>query len=179
MKGEIDLTGCVIVPKGVCIYSSTDDSGKITGTNPEFLMYSGFEYSDLNGKNHNIIRHPDMPQSLFYILWDELKKSRISCPTEVVVFVKNKTNFGGFYWVLATARATKYHSNGRPSLYMSNRVGVYDVADIQWLEGEYKKIKMSEARRLGNKELSQHQALSMAKNLIQGEEYEKLIKKYR
>lgn len=179
MKGEIDLTGCVIVPKGVSIFSSTDLEGKIIGTSPEFLMYSGFDYSELNDENHNIIRHDDMPQSLFYIFWDELKKATELCPTEVIVFVKNKTKFGGFYWVLATARPETYDENGYPASYMSNRVGVYDKADIQWLETQYGKIKQAESRHLSRKELSQYNALSMAKDLIQGEEYEKLIKKYR
>jgi PAS domain S-box-containing protein len=99
MTEKIDLTKRVIVPKGVCIYSSTNDQGKITGTNPEFLTYSGYEYDELNGQDHNIIRHEDMPQSLFYILWTELQKSREQTPTEVIVFVKNKTKFGGHYWV--------------------------------------------------------------------------------
>lgn len=179
MTEKIDLTKRVIVPKGVCIYSSTNDQGKITGTNPEFLTYSGYEYDELNGQDHNIIRHEDMPQSLFYILWTELQKSREHVPTEVIVFVKNKTKFGGYYWVLATVSVTKYKPSGQPALYMSNRVGVYDVSDINWLENEYKQIKLCESRKLNTSEISKHKCLVMATELIQGEKYAEIIKKYR
>lgn len=45
---------------------------------------------------HNIVRHPDMPRAVFYILWD-----RIRAGMPVGAYVKNRAKGGGYYWVFA------------------------------------------------------------------------------
>ena len=35
---------------------------------------AGYEAHELVGKNHNIVRHPDMPGAAFKDLWDHLKQ---------------------------------------------------------------------------------------------------------
>lgn len=47
------------------IASRTDLKGIITYASEAFLNISGFTKNELLGKNHNIVRHPDMPDELF------------------------------------------------------------------------------------------------------------------
>lgn len=47
------------------IVSKTDLKGIITYINEDFLRVSGFSQSELLGKSHNIVRHPDMPEEAF------------------------------------------------------------------------------------------------------------------
>jgi len=42
------------------IISKTDTEGIITFVNDEFCAISGYTRAELLGKNHNIIRHPDV-----------------------------------------------------------------------------------------------------------------------
>lgn len=61
----------------VLIVSKTDLKGRITYTNANFINLTGYSHQELRGKTHKIIRHPDMPNSLFQNLWDTLKLKRI------------------------------------------------------------------------------------------------------
>jgi aerotaxis receptor len=52
-------------PKGRLIVSKTDLKGTTTYANDLFIEMSGFSREELIGKNHNIVRHPDMPPQAF------------------------------------------------------------------------------------------------------------------
>ena len=85
-----------IVPKEELIVSRTDLKGNITYANDTFALISGYEIGELIGKPHNIVRHPDMPKSIFKELWKDLEiKGSWSG------LVKNKRKDDGFYWVYA------------------------------------------------------------------------------
>ena len=43
------------------ILSTTDLKGAISYFNKDFLDISGFEVDELTHKNHNVVRHPEMP----------------------------------------------------------------------------------------------------------------------
>jgi len=47
------------------INSATDLKGKITYASEAFCKISGYTKEELIGKPHNIVRHPDMPKSIF------------------------------------------------------------------------------------------------------------------
>ncbi len=51
----------------------TDLRGIIIYMNDAFVNISGFSREDLVGKNHNIIRHPDMSSWAFEDLWKTVK----------------------------------------------------------------------------------------------------------
>lgn len=82
-----------IFEKGLII-SSTDLSGVITYANRKFCEISGYSKDELIGKNHNILRHPDMPKAAFQELWDTIKASK-----EWSGLVKNLRKDGRYYWV--------------------------------------------------------------------------------
>lgn len=93
------------------IISHTDALGNIVYVNDEFVEYAGFARSELIGKPHNIIRHPDMPKEAFRDFWATLKKGRAWQG-----IIKNRRANGDHYWVKATATPLK--SGG----YMSVRL---------------------------------------------------------
>ncbi len=98
------------------IVSKTDLTGRITYANDVFLRVSGFPLKDLIGAPHSIIRHPDMPRSVFKLLWDTLQQKH-----EIFAYVLNMARNGDHYWVLAHVtpsfdaggNVTGYHSNRR------------------------------------------------------------------
>jgi len=54
------------------IVSKTDIDGIITFVNEEFCKISGYSCEELIGSNHNIVRHPDVPNSTFEQLWQTI-----------------------------------------------------------------------------------------------------------
>jgi PAS domain S-box-containing protein len=79
------------------IVTKTDAKGRILYANRIFIALSGFAEAELLGSQHNIIRHPDMPRSVFKLLWDY-----IAAGQEFIGYVKNMAKDGSYYWVLAT-----------------------------------------------------------------------------
>ncbi|HNM21386.1 MAG TPA: PAS domain S-box protein, partial [Rhodocyclaceae bacterium] len=47
------------------IVTRTDAKGIVTEANDDFCRISGFAREELIGKNHNLVRHPDMPPEAF------------------------------------------------------------------------------------------------------------------
>jgi len=77
-------------------FSRTDKRGKILSGNNVFQRVSGFSWSELLGKPHNIIRHPHVPRAVFWLLWDQIRKGN-----PIGAYVKNKAKDGRYYWVYA------------------------------------------------------------------------------
>ncbi len=100
--------------EGGVIVSKTDLKGAITYVNQDFLDISGYSEVELMGKNHNIVRHPDMPPIAFQDLWDTMKRGD---PWTGVV--KNRCKSGDHYWV--EAHVTPVFNNGQITEYMSVR----------------------------------------------------------
>jgi PAS domain S-box-containing protein len=78
-------------------YSRTDKKGVIQDGNAVFARVSEFDRDHLMGQPHNIIRHPDMPRTVFQYFWDILKSGQ-----PVAAYVKNLSASGSYYWVLAS-----------------------------------------------------------------------------
>ncbi|AOO64737.1 PAS domain-containing protein [Sulfurospirillum halorespirans] len=85
-----------LVPSDELIVSRTDLQGNITYANETFAQISGYEVDELIGKPHNIVRHPDMPRSIFQTLWQSLAYGQMWRG-----YVKNLRKDGGYYWVYA------------------------------------------------------------------------------
>jgi PAS domain S-box-containing protein len=97
------------------IVSKTDLSGNITYTNKIFMDMSEYSESELLGKPHNIIRHPNMPKAVFKLLWDMVKNG-----DEIFAYVINRTKNGNDYWVYANITPSK-DENGKTIGYYSVR----------------------------------------------------------
>jgi len=79
------------------IVSKTDTEGIITFVNDEFCNISGYSRDELIGKNHNIVRHPDVAALKFQTLWDTIKAKNIYKDT-----VKNLSKDGTTFYVNTT-----------------------------------------------------------------------------
>lgn len=84
-------------PDGVVFVTKTDTKGNIVYANDAFVDISGYSRAELVGKNHNIVRHPDMPKWAFADLWSTVQSGR---PWRGIV--KNRAKNGDYYWVRAT-----------------------------------------------------------------------------
>lgn len=97
------------------IISTTNLKGILTSANDDFIRMSGFTWDELSGKNHNIIRHPDMPPEAYANLWETLKGGK-----PWMGIVKNRNKCGDHYWVDAFASAQ--YEDGQVIGYQSVRV---------------------------------------------------------
>lgn len=79
------------------IVSKTNPKGIITYVNDEFCKISGYVRSELIGKPHNIVRHPDMKNETFKELWHTIKELKKPWHGEL----KNLKKDGSSYWVKA------------------------------------------------------------------------------
>lgn len=78
------------------IVSKTNPRGIITYCNPIFIEFSGYTEQALLGQQHNIIRHPDMPRTVYKLAWDTIESRR-----EFFGYIKNLNQDGSYYWVFA------------------------------------------------------------------------------
>ncbi len=104
------------------IVSKTDLSGRVTYVNRTFMRISNYPEHEVLGKQHNIIRHPDMPRGVYRLMWDTLKDGR-----EFFGVVKNMTADGHFYWVFANV-TLDWDAKGATSGYFSVRRRVSPAA---------------------------------------------------
>ncbi|MDR1284988.1 MAG: PAS domain-containing sensor histidine kinase [Campylobacteraceae bacterium] len=79
------------------IVSKTDINGIITFANKEFCKISGFSEDELIGRNHNIVRHPDVPKANFELLWNTILQKETFKTT-----AKNKAKDGSTFYVNTT-----------------------------------------------------------------------------
>jgi PAS domain S-box-containing protein len=120
----------------IAIISHTDEKGRITFVNDDFVTISGFELDELMGQPHNILRHPDMPVEAFRDLWATVKGGR---PWAGVV--KNRCKNGDHYWVRASV--TPKAGGG----YMSVRVKPRRE-EVAAAEALYKRMRENASIRL-------------------------------
>lgn len=76
------------------LVSTTDLKGITRYANQDFQRISGFSAEDLLGKNHNVVRHPDMPPLAFADLWQRIQRGE-----SWMGVVKNRCKNGDAYWV--------------------------------------------------------------------------------
>ena len=97
------------------IISTTNLKGIIISANEDFIRMSGYSWAELENKNHNIIRHPDVPPEAYAMLWEALKAGN-----PWMGMVKNRNKNGDHYWV--DAFASPQFENGKITGYQSVRV---------------------------------------------------------
>ncbi|MGE5313513.1 MAG: PAS domain-containing protein [Acidobacteriota bacterium] len=126
------------------IVSKTDLKGRITYCNKIFIEFSKYSADELIGVQHNIVRHPFMPRSVFKMLWDTIQNRG-----EIFAYILNMAKDGSGYWVFANV-AESTDETGRPIAYYSVRrkpkaAGVKAVTEI------YREMTEIE-RRVGTKD---------------------------
>ena len=120
------------------IVSKTDTNGRITYANRTFLDIAGYYEREVLGAAHSIIRHRDMPRTVFHLLWETIASGR-----EIFAYVNNLASDGVNYWVFA--HVTPTWANGRIVGYHSNR-RVPDLGAVHTIEPVYAQLLAEERR---------------------------------
>lgn len=128
------------------IVSKTDLKGRITYCNDIFLNIAGYTEKEAMGQPHNLIRHLDMPRSVFHLLWQTIGNQR-----EIFAYVKNRTKNGDYYWVLAHVTPS-YDVDGMLNGYHSNRRVASRVALSNVIIPLYEELLAIESKPSNRKE---------------------------
>lgn len=137
------------------ITSSTDLDGKITSVSQAFCRISGYSEDELIGQNHNLFRHPDMPDSFFKEMWETIQADKPWTGE-----VKNSNKNGEAYWVTMNIDPIK-DASGKTTGYLAIRHDITDHKRIEsltitddltgaWNRRQYNRIlplEISRARR--------------------------------
>ena len=149
----------VSLKPGSNLITTTDLKGTITYVNQDFMEISGFAEPELIGRNHNVIRHPDMPPAAFEDLWATVKKGK---PWRGMV--KNRCKNGDHYWV--EAFVTPVVEDGKVTGYQSirseaTRAQVREAEQLYARLRRDPKAKMPKPFRLGDVGIMQRMTVAM------------------
>lgn len=140
------------------IVTKTDRKGRIIYCNDAFMEYSGFYEEELLGQPHNIIRHPDMPQSVFRLMWEQLLNG-----DEFNGYIKNLCKDGSYYWTQANVMPN-YNSNNELLGYMSTRRCPSESA-VEYFEQLYKQMVEVESK-YENKRQAMDEGYHVLENVV-------------
>lgn len=119
------------------IISQSDLYGKITYVNNAFCEISGYERNNLIGSTYEIIRHPDMPKTVFGKLWTTINDGQ-----SWNGLVKNLRSDGQYYWDELSVLPIKDEKNTITGFISSSRCA--SRKNIKENEAVYEKILISE-----------------------------------
>ncbi len=171
MARETSLTGVEqFFDDNELIVSKTDLKGNLVYTNDVFLRIAGYSEKECIGQPHSMIRHPNMPRSIFAVLWETIQDGR-----EIFAYVMNRCKNGDHYWVNAHVTPSRdgagtvlgFHSNRR-------------VPDRNILEGTimplYEKL-LAEENSHSNRKTGMQSAMAMITDLLKdrNQEYDEFI----
>lgn len=135
-------------------FSITDRRGIIEQCNDVFTRISAYTPEEVLGAPHSILRHPDMPRTVFKLLWDTIEAGQT-----IAAYVKNLAKDGRYYWVLAVVMPTQ---NGYLSIRLKPSSELFPVvrqvySEILTLERtvETEAKRRPEAMEAGKKRLLQ------------------------
>jgi diguanylate cyclase (GGDEF)-like protein/PAS domain S-box-containing protein len=102
------------------LISKTDRAGVVTFVSDAFCRLCGYTRDELMGRPHSLLRHPDMPASLYTDLWGAISAGRLWKGE-----IKNRAKDGHSYWIAATI-SPLCDRQGNITGYMSVR---HDISD--------------------------------------------------
>jgi aerotaxis receptor len=146
------------VPTEELIISRTDLSGVITYANDTFAKISGYEAEELIGKPHKIVRHPDMPKSVFKELWETLQRGE-----SWQGIVKNRRKDNGYYWVHADVSGV--YKEGKLVEYKSLRTPIDRDTKIK-MQRRYDDLRKSEEQNVRIVMYANEETLKKIENII-------------
>ncbi len=119
------------------IVSKTDKNGKITYVNDEFIKVSKYSKEELIGKNHNVVRHEDMPKEIFKDLWKTIHSKKVWKGQ-----IKNRAKDGTAYYVASTI-VPILDINDEIEEFLAIRLDVSDIVKSQIKAQKADKAKSS------------------------------------
>ena len=106
------------------IVSKTDVEGNILFVNKNFCELSGYTEVELQGISHNILRHPDMPKAIFYMMWKSLLAGM-----EISAVIKNVSKSGQYYWLISDFSMQRDSYGKLTSFSSFNRIAPNHVSE--------------------------------------------------
>ena len=97
----------IVINSKEFIVSKTDEDGNILYANEFFTKVTGYTQSEVVGQPHNILRHPDMPKAIFFLMWQRIRSGK-----NITALVKNLAKSGKYYWVTTDFEIQKDTATG-------------------------------------------------------------------
>jgi len=158
----------ILAPDAIVV-SKTDTKGRITYANLTFLEIAGYTEKEVLGRPHNIVRHPDMPRTVFKLLWDTIEQRQ-----EIFAYVINRAKNGDHYWVFAHVTPT-FDAAGTITSFHSSRRCPQRKA-VETVKSVYRELRDEEARHASPKDaVAAGIALLTNKFIGAGGSYEDLV----
>jgi PAS domain S-box-containing protein len=151
------------------IVSETDLKGNIIFINKNFSEVSGYSEAELVGTPHNILRHPDMPRAVFFVVWQSLLAGQ-----SISGIVKNLAKDGRYYWVIADLEPKFNAQREIVALTAFRRAAPQDVIDTT--EELYATMLAIEKKHGMEKSLAYLEAFLEEHNLSYNQFIDELIK---
>ncbi|MEN8147392.1 MAG: diguanylate cyclase [Campylobacterota bacterium] len=127
LKQKESLSSYIETVDRYVLISITNLKGVIVYASDAFCDISGYSKEEMIGKNHNIIRHPDMDASVFKELWATLKSEK---PWKGEI--KNRKKNGDHYWVSVSIEPV-HNDKGDVIAYQSVRFDITDKKKVEEL----------------------------------------------
>lgn len=129
---------------GAIILSTSDEKGRITSANTDFIEISGYNEGELMGEQHNLLRHPDMPPAAFADLWSTIQAGRLWQG-----IVKNRCKNGDHYWVEANVTPV-FDAYGQITGHVSVRVKP-SREQVQQAESAYRNMSHDKVKAVNKR----------------------------
>nr|WP_321266291.1 PAS domain S-box protein [uncultured Sulfurimonas sp.] len=141
-KNTSDLTKLLKTFDENVISSKTDLDGNITHVSKAFCKVSGYKPSELIGKNHKIIKHPDNDKALYEDLWKTITSKKMWRGT-----IKNRKKNNGYYWA-KTIIEQECDDNGKIIGYIAIREDITAKVELEELTENLENIVKSRTEEL-------------------------------
>lgn len=125
LRAKKEVERYVSIVDRFVITSSTDINGDITNVSQAFCFISGYLPHELIGKNHRILKDPQMPKELFEDLWNT-----ITAGNDWHGEMRNISKDGKYYWVYAHI-SPMYDESGAIVGYMAVREDITDKKIVE------------------------------------------------
>ena len=107
------------------IVTISDEKGRIKYANDKFYEVTGFSKSEVLGKQHNIVRHPDEPKEVFEDMWNTILAGYIWRGK-----LKNLTKDGKTY-IVQSAIVPVMDEKGKIKEFIATRYEITDIINKQ------------------------------------------------
>ena len=114
----------LFLSKDEIVISRADIDGTILYYNSTFAKISGYKRDELLYAPHSILRHPDMPKAIFYVIWQTLLSGR-----STHAIIKNFSKDGNFYWLLMEFKVQKDNQNSIISFLAKGKQAPKDAVE--------------------------------------------------
>jgi PAS domain S-box-containing protein len=146
-KRTLELQASAETLSRYVIFSRTDRRGEIIEVSDAFCIISGYEREELIGKSHSVVRHEDMPTSLFETLWLTIHTGKVWNGS-----IKNRSKSGDYYWVDTTI-TPEFDEDGNIVSFMSVRHDITAKVDYEELNKNLEKTIFDEVALSKQKDL--------------------------